>query len=146
VKAVEKWIPCTTTFPSYQVCVSPFIAIKRVAGGRGARRGKFLTISWFKGTAYVEMSDRFQKRHRVNFNQIVEWSLAAEWRRVAKAKTAGTPAKVGDQPLRVGADEPSTPPPPGISPERQAWRLAGLERARRPSRSEVPQQGNGEGA
>jgi hypothetical protein len=115
VKAAEKWIPCTATFPDYEICLGPTIAIKRNRGVQGSYKGKIVSIQHYKGQFWATLYDRFGKAKRVNILDMAGWASAAEWKRRGrskpKAETAKTDQKTGRKWIAASQPVPAPPKP-----------------------------------
>jgi hypothetical protein len=122
MKAAEKWVPCTASFPDYDICLGPTIIIRRNRGIRGSYKGKIVAIQHYKNQLWATMYDRFAKARRVNVLDLANWSAAAEWKR-----KGGKKAEKTVKPKRVAASQPVPAPPPPPKPTREqirAWMLA----------------------
>ena len=113
-EAAEKWIPCTSTFPDYEICLGPFIAIRRVKAAQGSFKGKRIAIQLYKGQFWATLYDRFAKAKRVNILDMSKWASAAEWKRKGgKAEQKAERKSDGIcKPSRLAASQPTAPPPP----------------------------------
>jgi len=126
MKAAEKWIPCTATFPDYEICLGPTIAVKRNRGIRGSYKGKIVSIQHYKGQFWATLYDRFGKAKRVNILDMAGWASAAEWKR--KGGKSKPKAATLDEPKPerkwIAASQPSAPTPlPPTREQIRAWML-----------------------
>jgi hypothetical protein len=118
-EAAEKWIPCTATFPDYEICLGPIISIRRVKACQGSFKGKRIAIQHYRKQFWATMYNRFGVAKRVNILDMASWASAAEWKR--KGGTA-EPRAAECKPERkwiAASQAPPPAPPPKPKPTRE---------------------------
>ena len=129
-EAKEKWVPCTSTFPDYEICVGPVISIRRVKTAQGSYKGKTIAIQLYRGQFWATLYNRFGKATRVNILDMAKWSSAAEWKRehgtteeTEPAPTINTWRQQIAERQKTAAPNPTPAPPPPTAKEIRGWML-----------------------
>jgi hypothetical protein len=126
--AKEKWIPCTSMFPDYEICLGPFIAIRRNNTSRGSFTGKRIAIQHYRNEFWATLYNRHGEAKRVNIVDMAKFANVAEWKRKggkAQPKGKSEPARVPvavSKPVRV-------PEPPKPTREQLLRYLEEVERS-----------------
>jgi hypothetical protein len=126
-QAKEKWVPCTATFPDYEICLGPVIAIRRVKTAQGSYKGKTIAIQHYRNQFWATLYNRFGEAKRVNVLDMANWASTAEWKRLG-GKTANP------EPVRTEWKKPPQPvqpvePPKPVTRERLLSQIAEVERS-----------------
>src|SRR4051794_22217397 len=114
-EAAEKWIPCTSAYPDYEICISRIISIRRVKAAQGSYRGKRISIQYYKKHFWATLYNRHGEAKRVNILQMAEWAASAEWKRSGCPK--GEKPVTGKRAAATVAPSVALPSPPAVAPK-----------------------------